>query len=107
MDRGRFVIIMMTCVSEEEAKRISGELLENRLIACANTVSGVDSHFIWQGKLDRAEEVMVLMKTREEHLQKIKEKILKLHSYSVPEIIALPIVWGSRDYLSWIEEVTV
>ena len=106
MESGRFVVVFMTCASEEEARRISEELLSNRLIACANLLSGVDSHYRWAGELERAGEVMVLMKTRIELLEKVKALILSSHSYQVPEIFALPIFWGSTDYLSWIEEET-
>jgi periplasmic divalent cation tolerance protein len=106
MENGRFVVVIMTCASEEEARRISEELLSGRLIACANLLSGVDSHYRWEGKLEQVAEVMVLMKTRIELLEKVKAKILDSHSYQVPEIFALPIVWGSTDYLSWIEEET-
>jgi len=95
---------MVTCVSMKEAKSISERLLKKRLIACANILSGVESKFWWKGKINKAGEILVMMKTKKENFRKIENEIKRLHSYEVPEIIAVPVTTGSRDYLNWIRE---
>ena len=102
-----FVIIMVTCVSRKEALDVSERLLAKRLVACANIMSGVQSKFWWKGKLDSAREVLVMMKTVKANFKKIEIEIKRVHSYEVPEIIAVPIVAGSRDYLDWINRTIV
>ena len=77
-------------------------LLKKRLAACANIVSGVDSSFWWAGKIDRAREVLVIMKTRRLNFRRIEKEVKRLHSYKVPEIIAIPIIAGSKEYLNWV-----
>jgi periplasmic divalent cation tolerance protein len=74
------------------------------LIACANIISTVRSLFWWQGKIDSADEVLLILKTQAAHMDEIIKKVKTLHSYEVPEVIALPIVAGSQDYLKWLDE---
>ncbi len=102
----KFVIIQTTCVSGKEAKNIINALLKKRLIACANMVSGIESKFWWHGRIDRAKEFVVIMKAKDRDFSAIEKEITRLHSYEVPEIIAIPIVAGSKRYLKWIEEET-
>ena len=99
-----FVMIIVMCASGKEARRIADHLLRKRLVACANIISGVESKFWWKGKIDRAKEVLVIMKTKRALFKKAEYEIKRLHSYEVPEIIALPIIAGDRNYLNWIEE---
>ena len=101
------VIIMVTCASREEARRIAGRLLEKRLVACANILPKIESRFWWKGKLDSAAELLVTMKTVRSNFKKIEAEIKRVHSYEVPEIIAVPIVLGSRDYLDWISRTVI
>ena len=98
---------MVTCASREEARKISSRLLEKRLVACANILPNIESRFWWKGKLDSAAELLLTMKTARSNFKKIETEIKRLHSYEVPEIIAIPIVAGSRDYLDWISQVVV
>ena len=102
-----FIIIMVMCASRKEALAVSGRLLAKRLVACANIISGVQSRFWWNGKLDSAREVLVTMKTVRTNFKKIETEISRVHSYEVPEIIAVPIIAGSRDYLDWISGAVV
>ena len=103
---GEFIVIFVTAKDAAEAQRISRGLLEKKLIACANIVSSVNSFFWWEGKIDQSAEALVIMKSQKRCFPKIVSAVKKIHSYSVPEIIALPIVDGSRDYLDWIKAST-
>ena len=97
-----YTLIMVTASSREEAEKIATTLLERKLIACANILGPVSSRFWWQGKIDSAEEYMIFMKTKQELFDQIVDNVKQLHSYEVPEIIALPIVEGAKPYLEWI-----
>ena len=99
-----FVIVFVTVSSKEEAEKISQQLLEEKLVACANILGPITSHFYWLGKIDCVEEFLVLLKSRMDLFNALSEKIKSLYSYEVPEILALPVVAGSRDYLNWFGE---
>jgi len=99
-----YILVLVTTKDFKEAETISKELLKQKLIACANIVNPVVSHFHWSGKICKSEECMMIMKSRGDLFPKISERVKALHSYEVPEIIALPIVSGSIDYLAWIDE---
>ena len=96
------ILITVTASSREEAEKIATTLLERKLIACANILGPVSSRFWWQGKIDLAEEYMIFMKTKRELFDQVVDNVKQLHSYEVPEIIALPIVEGAKPYLEWI-----
>lgn len=97
------IVVLITASSENEASRIAELLLDNRKAACVNIVPRVDSRFWWQGKLDSAQESLLLVKTRASMLPQVIKLVKGAHSYSVPEIIALPIIGGSEDYLNWVD----
>ena len=101
-----FIIVLVTCPSKKEAVRLADSLLKKRLIACANVASAVFSRFWWKGKIGSAREFLIIIKTRREHFLAIEREIKRLHSYDVPEIIAIPIVDGSKEYLNWINDET-
>jgi periplasmic divalent cation tolerance protein len=101
--REHYIIAITTTPSKIEAEKIAKTLLEERLIACANIIGPVQSLFWWQGKIDEAQEHLILMKTRKDLFSKLSEKVKALHSYQVPEIIAMPIVEGFKPYLEWLE----
>jgi periplasmic divalent cation tolerance protein len=92
---------MVTTASKGEAETIAQRLLEIKLIACANIIGPVSSRFLWSGKIDKAEEYLVFMKSRRDLFEKLSESVKALHSYEVPEIIAFPVVAGSKAYLDW------
>ena len=96
-----YVIIFVTCKDKAEAEKITQLLLEKRLIACGNIVSPVTSFFHWLGKIDRADEYLIVMKSRRDLFEQVAEEVKGLSSYEVPEILALPIVEGSKAYLDW------
>jgi len=97
------IVVLVTTANKEEAERIVNRLLEDKLIACANILSHVASMFMWAGKIERTEEYLVLMKSRGDLFESIAEAVKELHSYEVPEIIALEIANGSERYLNWLE----
>jgi len=101
------IIVFSTASSKEEAERIAGNLVENRIAACVNIITGVLSVYRWKGKVEKSGEVLLIIKTMENKFPLIKERIKSLHSYDVPEIIALDIAGGAEDYLSWIAESTI
>lgn len=101
-----FIVILVTAANAEEAATIADTLVRDRLVACANILGGVRSIFHWQGKIDQADEHLVILKGRSEHFQRIEQRVRDLHSYDVPEIIALPVIAGSAPYLKWLREET-
>ena len=100
--RNSYIIIMVTTAGIEEAETIVQRLLEAKLIACANIIGPVSSHFHWSGKMEKAEEYLILMKSRKDLFEKLSETVKALHSYEMPEILALPVVEGSKAYMDWL-----
>jgi periplasmic divalent cation tolerance protein len=97
------IIVLITAGSEEEAHKIAELLTNEKKAACVNIVPGIDSLFWWEGKIESARESLLLVKTRASLLPEIVELAKRTHSYEVPEIIALPIIAGSDDYLKWLD----
>ncbi len=100
----KYIIILVTAKDAREAEKIANGLLQDKLIACANIINGVKSLFWWQGKIDESPEALIVIKTTKSLFKKAAAKVKQLHSYETPEIIALPIVDGSADYLKWIKD---
>ena len=96
-------VVLITCSDGDEAQMMAEALLRQRKAACVNIVSGVGSRFWWKGGLDSAEETLLLVKTRASLVEEVIGLVRELHSYEVPEIIALPIVAGNPDYLDWVD----
>ncbi len=100
-----YIIVLVTCKDKSEAEKITQSLLEQRLIACGNIVSPVTSFFNWLGKIDKAEECLIVMKSRKDLFGQVVEQVKGLHSYEVPEVLGLPIIEGSKSYLDWMDVV--
>jgi periplasmic divalent cation tolerance protein len=98
------IVIFVTTSSEPEAHKIAELLLSRRKAACVNIVPRIASSFWWQGKLDSAQESLLIIKTKASLLPEIVALVKTEHSYKVPEIIALPIIGGNVDYLKWIDD---
>ncbi len=98
-----YIIVLITISTKKEAENIIHQLLEERLIACANIVDSVSSIFWWKQKIEQENEVLVVMKSSQKLFKKITQKIQEIHSYEIPEILALPIVIGSQSYLDWMK----
>jgi len=101
---GRYRVVLVTCGSIAEARKLGRALVEKRLAACANIVAGVESIYRWKEKVERAREVLVMMKTSATRLRELESEVKRIHSYDVPEFIVLSIAAGSKEYLKWIGE---
>jgi len=101
-----YIVVYITAASKTQAMDIANRLVEEKLAACASIVDNVTSVFRWNNAVDIAQEAQIIVKTRRELFSLLVNRVKQLHSYQVPEIIALPIVAGSDDYLSWIKNVT-
>lgn len=98
-----YVVVLVTAKDKKEAQKISAGLIKSKLAACVNIIDKVDSIFFWAGKIDQAKESLLLVKSKKEKLPKIIKLVRSLHSYEVPEIIAIPIIAGDKPYLRWID----
>lgn len=101
---GEHVQVITTTASREEAERIVRALLEKRLAACVQIIGPIASLYWWQQKIERSEEWLCLAKTESRLFAQVEETIRALHSYEVPEILAIPIVKGNSSYLQWLSE---
>ncbi len=100
------LVIFVTAANKKEAEKIASSLVKEKLAACVNIIENVNSLFWWEGKVDSAKEALLVIKSRGPLMNKLIKKVKSLHSYKVPEIIALPIVSGDKKYLKWINEST-
>lgn len=98
------VVVLCSCSDSEAARRIANALVEQRLAACVSILPTVESVYRWQEKIESASEALLLIKTTSESFPALRKKILELHSYDTPEIIALPVVAGLEKYLRWLGE---
>jgi periplasmic divalent cation tolerance protein len=97
------ILVLSTCAGIDEARALAGKLVEERLAACVNIVPGLESVYHWQGSVERSSEVLLVIKTRRSLLAELARRIETLHTYTVPEVIATPIVAGSEGYLFWLD----
>jgi periplasmic divalent cation tolerance protein len=100
------IIVFVTAANRTEAEQIGQTLVEKKLIACCNIIDPIVSIFHWQGKTCRENEVLLIMKTVTSRFDAIVAEVKKMNSYETPEIIALPVVAGSTDYLEWVNKET-
>jgi len=100
------LLVFTTLPSADKAAELAKVVVEERLAACANLLPAIRSIYHWQGKLQDENEVLVLLKTRAEHLERLKLRILELHPYEVPEVLAVPVESGYQPYLDWLAAET-
>lgn len=100
------IVVYITAPNEDEAVKISGTLVEEKLVACVNIIKGVRSIYSWQGNTEDDSEVLMIAKTMRGLFALLEKRVRELHSYTVPEIIAVPVIEGSESYLNWLAEVT-
>ena len=106
MNRERAVFVYTTYPSLVEAERIGKAVLERRLAACVNILSGMISHYWWQGTIERGEEVVMIIKTRASLAESVRAAVKEMHSYDTPAILVLPIEGGEAGYLEWMMKET-
>ena len=97
------IVVLSACGTAEEAEKIARRLVEKRLAACVNVVAGARSIYRWRGEIEEASEWMVIIKSRRDLFDELRSEVEKIHSYEVPEVIALGIIEGSEGYLNWME----
>jgi len=97
------VLIFITASTNEEAKKIVKRLLDQKKAACVNIIPKIDSYFWWQGKKESVKEVLLIVKSTASLLNDVIRLVKELHTYELPEIIAIPIIGGNQDYLNWIK----
>ena len=100
-----YILVLITAGSMGEGEKIAGALVEEGLAACCNIIPGIKSVFKWKGEVCKENEALLIVKSKASVFKKLEERVKKLHSYEVPEIIAIPIEAGLKDYLKWVDEV--
>ena len=98
------IVIFITAQNKKEAKKIAKGLVSERLVACVNIIEKIDSVFLWNKKTEKAKELLLIAKARKDKFPKVVKLVKALHSYQVPEIIALPVIDGYKPYLRWLNE---
>jgi len=102
-----YIIVLTTCNSSEMASSIADSLVSQKLAACVNVIKGVESVYQWQGKIERDNEILLIVKTRQSLFSQVEQVIQELHDYELPEIIAVSIETGEKNYLNWIQSATL
>ncbi|MGH7871469.1 MAG: divalent-cation tolerance protein CutA, partial [Candidatus Binatia bacterium] len=97
-----FIVVYVTAGSPEEGEKLARTLVEERLAACVNRIKSIQSVFRWQGQVEQSEEELLIIKSRKELFPALEKRVRELHSYAVPEVIALPLIAGSPAYLGWL-----
>jgi len=97
------IVVLSTCAAEADAERLARALVEGRLAACVNVVPGVRSFYHWKGEIDSGVEFLLIIKTSRDLFPALRDELEKLHPYEVPELLALPVVAGAENYLSWFQ----
>lgn len=100
------VVILVTAPDAESGRRVARDLLDRRLVACANLVPGIRSMFWWKEALEESEEVLVLLKARGSDVGAIAARVEEVHPYEVPEVLALPVTRGLEAYVNWVHDET-
>ena len=101
-----FVVVLTTFPGEGDVETFASTLVSERLAACVNVLPGVRSIYTWQGKIERADERQLLIKTRTDCVHQLESRLKALHRYEIPEFLVIPVLDGSREYLTWISEST-
>ncbi|TDX99585.1 divalent-cation tolerance protein CutA [Thiohalophilus thiocyanatoxydans] len=96
-------LVLCTCPDQETARKLADQLVAERLAACVNIVPGLESVYEWQGKVERDAEVLLIIKTREDHYARVEKTIQQHHPYELPEILRVSLDGGLQDYLQWID----
>ena len=98
------LLVLVTALNEDEARRIANGLVEERLAACVNIVGAIESVYRWEGQVRTDRETLLIIKTTDERFEELEQRVKELHSYTTPEVIAFKIERGSSEYLSWLQD---
>jgi periplasmic divalent cation tolerance protein len=101
-----FIVVLITAPNEDDAAKMANDLVASRLAACVNIIRNIRSIYRWQGKIEDEAEVLMLVKTKQEFFRDLEKRVKEIHPYTVPEIIALPVIEGSAEYLQWLGQET-
>jgi periplasmic divalent cation tolerance protein len=99
-----YIVVFVTTPDKDTAEKLALKLVENKLAACVNITEQVKSVYFWQGNIENEKESLMIIKSREDLFEKLEQFVKENHPYTVPEIVALPIIKGSSEYLNWIDE---
>ena len=99
-------MILCTASGVEEAENISRKLVDSGAAACCNIIPSISSIYIWEGKINRENEVLLIIKTSADSVDEVTQQIKEIHSYELPEIISIPVTGGSDDYIKWVKSIT-
>jgi periplasmic divalent cation tolerance protein len=102
-----YIVVHVTVKDVEEGRKIAKAVVKRRLAACVNIIPEIESHYWWKDKLEATKETLLVIQTNQTLLPELAKAVKKNHSYSIPEIIAMPVVGGTRDYLEWIDSEIV
>ena len=102
MATNEYILVLCTCPSQQDAEVIATVLIEEQVAACVNQLPDIKSHYRWAGRVKHDDEILLLIKTSADLFERLEKTIKTHHPYETPEIIAIPIVAGSADYLAWI-----
>ncbi len=97
------IVVYSTCSSAEEAKKLATYLVEERLAACVSVVRGIDSYYRWEGKVEQEAEALLIIKTSRDLFERLRTEWEKIHTYEIPELIAMPVIQGAPNYLNWMD----
>ena len=95
--------VLVTCGDQAEAEKIAATIVKERLAACTNLVPGIQSFYMWEEEFQTETEILLIIKTTPETLPKLENRVRELHSYAVPEFLALPVTFGGQSYIEWIK----
>ena len=101
-----FAVILVTAPDIDLARRLAKSALEAKLVACANIIPAVESHYWWEGKLESSDESLIVFKTRQELISELERSVREIHPYDTPEFVAIPLTGGSRKYFAWLSDST-
>lgn len=102
--KAKYAVVLVTAPDVKTARKLARAALETRLVACANLLPGIESHYQWQGKIERGTEVLMVLKTTTVRLAALEQLIVAKHPYDTPEFVVLPISHGNQRYLDWVAE---
>jgi periplasmic divalent cation tolerance protein len=97
------IVVLSACATEEEARQIARKLVESRLAACVTVTPGGHSFYRWKGAIEEAQECLLVIKSSRDLFERLRIELEKAHTYEVPEVLALPVVEGSPNYLNWLD----